>query len=201
MKNPFKKTPPPKPGTLFVISGPSGVGKQAVEDELLQQVPNLWRAVTVTTRSPRPGEVPGVDHYFVSNADFEAKFKNGEFLEYDQHFNTWYGTLEAPVREKLNEGVNVLMEVDVTGGMNVKQKIPDAVLIFLTPPNIEVLEERLQKRGTDSQMSMEMRLKDADREIAIGRQNYGHVVVNDDLQTAVEEVKQVILQHISTLDA
>lgn len=201
MKNPLKETPPPKFGKLFVLSGPGGVGKRTLENELLRELPDLYRPVTVTTRSPRPGEVPGVDYYFVSNADFEAKFKNDEFLEYTRILNAWFGSLTAPVRDKLYEGVNVLLEVDVNGGMSVKREVPQAVLIFLMPPDKETLRKRMLKRGTDSELSMEMRLKEADREMEIGREKYDYVVMDDDLETAVEEVKKIIADHTSTLDA
>lgn len=201
MKNPFKKSPPPQKGKLFVLSGPGGVGKRTLEDELLSEMPDLYRPVTVTTRSPRPGEVPGVDYYFVSNTDFEAKFKNDEFLEYTQIMNAWFGSLTAPIREKLYDGVNVLLEVDVHGGLSVKRQVPQAILIFLMPPDKESLRERMRKRGTDDELSIEMRLKEADREMQIGKKQYDYVVVNDDLPTAVAEVKKIITEHTSTLDS
>lgn len=201
MKNPFKKPPPPKPGKLFVLSGPGGVGKKTLEYELLREIPDLYRPITVTTRFPRPGEVPGVDYYFVSNADFEAKFKNDEFLEYTRILNAWFGSLTAPIRDKLYAGVNVLLEVDVHGGLSVKRQVPQAVLIFLMPPDKETLRERMLKRGTDSELDIEARLKQADQEMKTGREEYDYVVVDDDLRTAVEEVKNIITEHTGTLDA
>ena len=191
--NPFRSEV--TPGTLFVISGTGGSGKSTIANELVSRHDNLWRSISMTTRNPRPGEVPSFDYYFVSEADFKAKFRNDEFLEYASVYNSWYGTPRAPVEAKLAEGVHVLLVIDTQGGLTVRQNHQDAVLIFIQPPDKETLRQRMQQRNKDSKLAIETRLNAADEEMDIGSNQYDYVVVNDDLEKAISQVADIILQH------
>ncbi len=182
------------PGTLYVLSGPGGSGHSTIGNEVASRHDNVWRSISLTTRNPRPGEVPGFDYYFVSEADFKAKFRNSELLEYASVHNSWYGTPREPVEEKLAQGVHVLLVIDVHGGLTVKQNYQSAVLIFIQPPDKAVLRQRMEKRNKDSELAIETRLNVADEEMRIGAEQYDHVVINDDLETAISEVEKTILQ-------
>jgi len=192
MKNLFQRNTAPKPGKIFVLSGPGGVGKKTIEIELLRSVPNLWKPVSVTTRKPRPGEVPGVDYHFVSKAEFRAKFRNNEFIEYTRSREAWFGSLRQPVIEKINQGVNVLFELDVHGGIAIKKEADKAVLIFLVPPDKESLKRRMLERGIDDEVGIELRLREADAEIEIGVRNYEHVIENKVIEETVAQIEEII---------
>lgn len=181
-------------GKLFVLSGPGGVGKTTVGNYVASRNDTVWRSISATTRNPRPGEVPGFDYYFVSDADFKAKFRNSEFLEYAQVHGNWYGTLRAPVEEKLKRGMHVLLVIDVHGGLTVKQNYEDAVLIFLQPPDEETLRRRMLKRHVDNELAIETRMRDAKKEMQIGTEYYDYIVTNDELETAISEVEKIISQ-------
>lgn len=196
MKNPFHKEPPLPPGKLFVISGPGGVGKRTVINEILSHYPKkLWESVSVTTRNPRSGEIPGFDYFFVSRPDFEAKFKNNEFLEYAQVHDSWYGTLREPVEAHIKQGQNVILEIDVQGGLQVKHELPNTVMIFLIAPSQEEYERRLRQRAQDSEEAIQKRLQDAAHEITLAQNRYDHIICNDDLQTTVQAVEDVIFNN------
>lgn len=190
---PTSSPSPSSRGTLYVLSGPGGVGKTTIGSEVANRNDNVWREISVTTRKPRPGEVPGFDYYFVSEADFRAKFRNGELLEYAQVHGSWYGTLRHPVEEKLSQGVHVLLIIDVDGGLTVQQNYETAVLIFLRPPDLATLRQRMEERNIDTDMAIETRLRAAHQEIRIGTSYYDHVVVSGDLETAISEVEQIIV--------
>ncbi len=183
-------------GCLIVISGPSGAGKTSICKALLEQVPGTVWSVSVTTRPPRPGEVNGHSYQFVSKDEFEAKQKAGELLESAEYIGHRYGTPRRPVEEALAAGRNVVMEIDVQGGMQVATKMPESVRIFVLPPNMESLRARLEGRRTEAAEQLARRLTEADGEIAIARDSgcYKHFVVNDVLETTVEQVKRIIEQ-------
>ena len=184
----------PARGCLIVISGPSGTGKTSICKALLEQVPGTVWSVSVTTRPPRPGEVNGRSYKFVSTEEFEAKQKAGELLESAEYIGHRYGTPRRPVEEALAAGRNVVMEIDVQGGMQVAKKMPESVRIFVLPPNMESLRARLEGRRTEAAEQLAKRLSEADGEIAIARDSgcYKHFVVNDVLETTVEQVKRII---------
>ncbi len=178
-------------GKFIVVSGPSGVGKGTICNKLINEL-NAWYSVSTTTRAPREGEIDGVNYYFVSKEEFEKRIANGEFLEYNYYNDNYYGTSKKTVLEKMEEGVNVFSEIDVNGAHNIKKLFPDALLIYIAPPSMEELKKRLIGRGTESMEKIESRLKIAEKEMQ-EIDFYDYVVVNDDLEKATNEVREIIL--------
>lgn len=176
---------------LFVISGPSGVGKGTLVARLRELRPDLGLTVSATTRRPRPGEVDGVSYHFLTGEEFSRRVEAGEFLEWAQVHDHRYGTLRSEVDRLLAEGRSVVLEIDVQGGANVKRLYPDSVGIFIEPPSDEVLEERLRGRGTEDEATVRLRLADARRELELASQ-YDVRIVNDDLQRATDELARTI---------
>ena len=181
-----------KTGKLFVLSGPSGVGKGTLREHALNNAPNLKYSISCTTRKPREGETDGVEYRFISHAKFQEYISQGLFLEYAHVHEDYYGTLKSDVMSELEIGHDVLLEIDVQGALTVKEIMPEAVLIFVAPPSVEVLTQRLTGRGTESSSSLEVRLSNALKEIAL-KDKYDYVIVNDDLDSACEELKKIIL--------
>ena len=181
-----------KKGKFIVISGPSGVGKGTICNKLMNEI-DAWYSVSTTTREARVGEVDGVNYFFITKEEFEEKIKNNEFLEYNIYNGNYYGTSKEKVLEKINRGINVFSEIDVNGGHNIKKIFPDALLIYIAPPSMEELAKRLVGRGTDSKEKINERLEIAKKELQ-EIDFYDYVVVNDDLDKATEEVKEIILK-------
>lgn len=179
-------------GKLFVISGASGVGKSTVLSRVMDTRKDLSFSVSATTRAPRPGEVDGVDYYFVSDETFQQMIDDGEFLEYDIHHNTCYGTPAAQVDEKLECG-NVILDIEPNGAFNVRRLRPDATLIFIMPPTWEVLESRLRSRGDTSNQQIEIRLNRARWEMD-QREKYDYVVTNDQVDACADEILKIIAE-------
>jgi guanylate kinase len=177
-------------GRLVVISGPSGAGKTSVMQRVYQacRVP-LVRSVSATTRPPRNGETDGIDYHFLSNEDFQLRRQRGDFLECFEVFSKgcWYGTLSAEVTSGLAAGKWVVLEIDVQGALAVMEKFPDAITIFLRPSSRKELERRLRGRGTESEESIQQRLAQADRELALAG-HYRYQVINDDMDQAVRDI-------------
>ena len=173
-------------GTLYVFSGPSGVGKDTVLSLLLTRS-DLVKSVSATTRAPREGEVDGVDYYFVSKEEFERLIETGEMLEYTVYAGNYYGTPKAPVERWLSEGSDVILKIEVDGFSQIKKLMPESVGIFLLPPSKEELERRLRARGTDSEEAVLRRLETALNELSCA-ENYDWRVVNDDLDLCVDEI-------------
>ncbi|HEO4962870.1 TPA: guanylate kinase [Streptococcus agalactiae] len=179
-------------GLLIVFSGPSGVGKGTVRQEIFSTPDHKFDySVSMTTRPQRPGEVDGVDYFFRTREEFEALIKEGQMLEYAEYVGNYYGTPLSYVNETLDKGIDVFLEIEVQGALQVKLKVPDGVFIFLTPPDLEELEERLVGRGTDSPEVIAQRIERAKEEIALMRE-YDYAVVNDQVSLAAERVKRVI---------
>ena len=181
-----------KTGKLFVLSGPSGVGKGTLREHALNNAPNLKYSISCTTRKPREGETDGVEYRFISHTKFQEYISQGLFLEYAHVHEDYYGTLKSDVMSELEAGHDVLLEIDVQGALKVKEIMPEAVLIFVAPPSVEVLTQRLTGRGTESSSSLEVRLSNALKEIAL-KDKYDYVIVNDDLDSACEELRTIIL--------
>lgn len=178
-------------GTLFIFSAPSGAGKDTVLAEVLKQNDNLKLSISTITREMREGEVEGEKYNFISKEEFEKMLVNKELLEFNEYCGNYYGTPKAPVEKWLNDGYDVILEIDVNGAFKVKSKMPDAVMIFMLPPSVEALKHRLEKRGTESQEVVEKRLKQAKKEIEFARE-YDYIFVNDDLDDAVFDLKAII---------
>lgn len=174
-------------GRLFVISGPSGVGKGTVIARLLADDPNTWKSVSATTRSPREGEIDGVDYYFVDRKDFERTAEGGGFLEWAEYSGNLYGTPVASVQRQLDAGKNVILEIEVQGAFQVKEAAPEAELIFIAPPSVEELERRLRGRGTEDEATIQRRMETARMELS-REMEYDKAFVNDDLDTVVNEL-------------
>lgn len=181
-----------KRGMLIVLSGPSGVGKGTVRKALFSQPGNDFQySVSMTTRQPRSGEVNGKDYFFVSKEEFEQHIREGQMLEYAKYVDNYYGTPLKYINDTLDEGKDVFLEIEVNGAMQVHSKCPDGVFIFLTPPDLMELRQRLIHRGTDSMEVINKRIHKAFGEIQM-MQNYDYAVVNDQVDNAVTKIKDII---------
>jgi guanylate kinase len=178
-------------GILYVIAGPSGVGKGTVVRLVRERNPAIHLSVSATTRAPRSGEREGVDYRFVSEEVFDRMIEAGELLEWEEIFGHRSGTPAEPVRRALGAGTDVLLELDVTGARHVREVMPRAVLILLEPPTMEELERRLRSRGTETEEGLARRLAKADRELE-QREAFDVVIVNDDAERAADEVAAII---------
>ena len=180
-----------KKGRLIVISGPSGVGKGTVVKGLLARDPNTWLSVSATTRAIRPSETDGVQYHFISQAEFDRMIAEGSFLEYACYVNNSYGSPLAPIEQKLSEGRDVLLEIEVQGALQIKQKRPDAISVFIAAPSFEALAERLRGRKDTDEATIAKRLETARQEYRIAPQ-YDYIVVNDEIETAVADVAAIL---------
>ena len=179
-------------GLLIVFSGPSGVGKGTVRQEIFSTPDHKFEySVSMTKLAQRPGEVDGKDYFFRSREEFEELIRNGQMLEYAEYVGNYYGTPLTYVNETLDKGIDVFLEIEVQGALQVKKKVPDAVFIFLTPPDLNELQERLVGRGTDSEEVIAQRIERAREEIAL-MSEYDYAIVNDEVPLAAERVKRVI---------
>jgi guanylate kinase len=176
---------------VFVITGPSGVGKGTLIRTLRERVPELELSVSATTRAPRPGEQDGVDYHFLGDEQFEERVRAGDFVEHAQYSGRRYGTLRDELRRRTEEGHPVVLEIEVQGARQVRESLPEAVQIFIAPPTEEALRARLVGRGDTAPEDMEARLATARTELE-AREEFGYVVVNDRLEDAVEELVAIV---------
>lgn len=184
-----------KKGVLAVISGFSGAGKGTIMKELVQRYP-YFLSVSATTRNPRNGEVDGKDYFFHTRDEFQEMIQHHELIEWAEYVGNYYGTPKKAVQQQLEEGKDVLLEIEMQGGMHVKEQFPDALLIFVTPPSADDLKQRITNRGTESPDEISRRLARAAEEVFY-MQSYDYIVVNDELEQAISQIHQIIVNEHS----
>lgn len=180
-------------GTLFVVSGPSGAGKSTLTKMIVKEMDNAYLSVSATTRKPRVGEVDGRDYFFMTVEQFTKAVSEERFLEHANVHGNYYGTLKSAVDQSLDEGKNVILEIDVQGGEQVKAQFPDAHLIFVVTPDDKELERRLRGRSTDSEEVIAERLRNSLHEMTY-KDKYDYIIVNDTIERALDEMKEIILK-------
>ncbi len=180
-----------KEALIIVVSAPSGSGKTTLVNRLLAEIPGIKQTVSFTTREPRKGEIRGEDYVFISSEDFKKRIENEEFLEWEENFGNYYGTSSVQVREMLDAGYDIVLSIDVKGAKKIKKTFPESVSIFIMPPSAEELATRLRSRNTDDEQAVARRLKESRRELEEADE-YDYMIVNEDLDKAVEEIKTVI---------
>ena len=184
-----------KRGALFVFSGPSGVGKGTLKAKLFEEFADrIAYSVSATTRGPREGEVDGKDYFFISRQEFERRVKNNEFLEHAEFAGNCYGTPRAYVEKLLDSGMNVVLEIDVQGALQVMKSMPECVSVFILPPSFEELEHRLRGRGTETEEKVRERLETAKRELPYAPQYDYQIVNGGDIEAAYQSVREVFLK-------
>lgn len=181
---------------VFVITGPSGVGKGTLIRALFDRIPALELSVSATTRPPRPGEQDGVAYHFLSREQFTDRVEQGDFVEHAEYSGNRYGTLRSELERRVRAGVPVVLEIEVQGARQVREKMPEAVQVFIAPPSRETLRTRLVGRGTDSPDQVQRRLETADAELA-AQPEFPHVVVNDRLEDAIEDLVGVVERELA----
>ncbi|MCX7985007.1 MAG: guanylate kinase [Bacteroidetes bacterium] len=182
--------------TLYVLSAPSGCGKTTIARAILQNHPEFLFSVSATTRPKRSGEVDGKDYYFLTREDFEQRIVRGELVEWEEIYGNYYGTLKSEVERALTQGVSMLFDIDVKGALSLRRAFPNTtVLIFIAPPSIETLRERLVNRNTEDEETLKRRLERVAMELAM-QNEFDYVVINDDLQRAIQEVETIISKTI-----
>jgi guanylate kinase len=181
-------------GKLIVISAPSGSGKTTIAKEIMNRNPSLGFSVSATTRSKRVGEIDGKDYFFLTREEFRRKIDAGEFVEWEEMYGDHYGTLKSEVDRAMREGRHLLFDLDVKGGLSIKRYYPEALLIFIRPPSVETLKDRLVKRQTEDSAALKRRLDRVPMELELGN-TFDVQVVNDDLDRAIREVQSVIERH------
>ena len=176
---------------MFVITGPSGVGKGTLIRGLLERIPELELSVSATTRAPRPGEEDGVDYHFLTPEQFDAQAKAGDFVEHANYSGNRYGTLRSELDRRLANGAGVVLEIEVQGARQVRGAMPEAIAVFIAPPSEGALRARLVGRGTDSPEQVDQRMRTAEQELQ-AQPEFGHVVVNDRLELATDELERIV---------
>jgi guanylate kinase len=183
-------------GHIFVITGPSGVGKGTLIEGLMQRIPALQRSVSATTRQPRAGERDGVDYYFLTPSDFGARVSADQFVEHVDYAGSRYGTLRSELQRKAAAGTPVVLEIEVQGARQVRGALPEAMQIFIAPPSLGELRARLQRRGTNDPEEVRRRLELAERELQAQRE-FAHVVVNDRLEQALDALEGIVRKELA----
>ena len=178
-------------GILIVVSGFSGAGKGTIMKELMKKYDNYALSISATTRNPRPGEEDGREYFFKTVEEFEKMIAKDELIEYAKYVDNYYGTPRAYVEEQLKNGKDVILEIEIQGALKVREKFPETLLLFVTPPSAKELKSRLVNRGTETMDVIEFRMNRA-KEEALGMDQYDYLIVNDDLHTCVEEMHQII---------
>jgi guanylate kinase len=180
---------------VFVITGPSGVGKGTLIRGLMERLPKLELSVSATTRAPRPGEHDGVDYHFLTREQFDQRVQDGQFVEHANYAGRSYGTLRSELEQRVAAGVPVVLEIEVQGARQVRKAMPEAVQVFIAPPSLSALRTRLVGRGTDDPAEVERRLHVAEQELT-AQPEFAHVVVNDRLEDALERLAGIVAQQL-----
>ncbi|WP_342225271.1 guanylate kinase [Rickettsia endosymbiont of Urophora cardui] len=180
-------------GLIIILSSPSGAGKSSLAKALLEIDNNLRLSISATTRKPRPNEQDGVNYYFKTKVEFEKLVKQNQFLEYAKIYDHYYGTPKKHVENLLNQGLDVLFDIDWQGARSIKQNAVNAVSIFILPPNLEVLEQRLRNRAADNEEAIQLRMASAQAEISHANE-YDHIITNDDFNDTLQQIHTIILQ-------
>ena len=179
-------------GNLIILSGPSGVGKGTILSALMTDYDDIHYSISATTRKPRSGEKDGNDYYFMSEDKFKSLVEKDEFLEWAKVHNNYYGTPKKYVEENLDQGEDVILEIDIQGAHQIKEKYPEGVFIFLLPPSLEELKSRIYQRGTETEKAIKTRLKNAKKEMSTV-EDYDYAIVNDEIKTTVNKLKSIII--------
>ncbi|WP_341792062.1 guanylate kinase [Rickettsia endosymbiont of Gonocerus acuteangulatus] len=180
-------------GLIIILSSPSGVGKSSLTRALLEIDDNLRLSISATTRKPRPNEQEGVNYYFKTKSEFEELVKQNQFLEHAKIYDNYYGTPKKYIENLLNQGLDVLFDIDWQGARSIKQNAVNAVSIFILPPSLEVLEQRLRNRATDNEEAIQLRMASAQAEISHANE-YDHIITNDDFNDTLQQIHTIILQ-------
>lgn len=179
-------------GLLIILSGPSGAGKGTICQEVLRQMPDVRYSVSATTRQPRPGELDGVHYFFREREEFQTMIQNDQLLEWAEFCGNYYGTPQFAVEHAINEGYDVILEIEIQGALQVKKRFPQGVFVFVVPPSMDALSERIHKRGTESEDVIKKRLETAAQELGYVTE-YDYVVVNDEVPAAVDKLKSILV--------
>jgi len=183
-------------GHIFVVSAPSGAGKTTIVKSILKDIPELAFSISSTTRKKRENETDGTDYHFISEKDFLRRIEKNEFVEWEKFYDYYYGTPKGFIDEKIDNGISVLLEVDVKGALSIKAIYPEAILVYIYPPSFEVLVERLKNRKTEDEIDFKKRIERAKMELS-QKDKFDYLVVNNDLNTAIIEVKNLIKKIIN----
>lgn len=185
-----RKQVPRRRGILYIVSAPSGAGKTTLCKQIVTSIAGVWHSISATTRKSRPGEEHGREYFFIEEQSFHDMVRRDEFLEYAHVYGHWYGTPQGPLMDKIEQGVDVLLEIDVQGALQIKKRFVDAVSIFILPPSMDILRARLQRRASDSQEEILRRLRKVKDEVRCARE-YSYIVQNDDLARSLRELQSI----------
>jgi guanylate kinase len=182
--------------SLIVLSSPSGGGKTTLAKHLMKLYPKIKFSTSATTRAKREGEIDGKDYYFLSKSEFEAKIQNDELIEYEEIFGNYYGTLKSVTEKAINNDELLIFDIDVLGALSIKKAFPDnSLLIFISPPSFEILEERLRNRKTESDEQIRIRLSRAEMEMS-HKDKFNHIIVNNDLETSKTKIEEIAKKYL-----